>query len=95
MTEVTATQADREVVQVIQDCWFNRDKMAEIVARHRQSAEIAAIEEAKEACAKLCDERGAEEQEGFGLVRSAQNYFRARNAIRALSAHDIQKGLGR
>jgi hypothetical protein len=36
-----------------------------------------------EACAKVCDDRGSYEQANFGLVHSAQNYFRARDAIRA------------
>lgn len=34
--------------------------------------------------AKVCDERGAEEQEAWGLNRAAQNYYRARNAVRDL-----------
>ncbi|MET0375977.1 MAG: hypothetical protein ABW128_17185 [Rhizorhabdus sp.] len=38
----------------------------------------------RERAAKVCDQRGAEEQEAFGLVRGTQNYFRARNAVREL-----------
>lgn len=48
-------------------------------------AEAAAM---RERAAKLCDERGADEQEGYGLTRAAQNYFRARDAIRALPTAD-------
>jgi len=42
----------------------------------------------REAAAKVCDERGAHEQRCFGLGREAQNYFRARDAIRALPLPD-------
>ncbi|WP_371432405.1 hypothetical protein [Novosphingobium sp.] len=38
----------------------------------------------REAAAKFCDEEGAIEQAGYGLNRAAQNYFRARNGIRAI-----------
>lgn len=46
-------------------------------------AEAAAM---RERAAEVCDDRGVEEHKGFGLTRAAQNYFRARDAIRALSA---------
>ena len=42
-----------------------------------------AVQAEREACAKLCDEKGAREQVNFGLGRETQNYFRARDAIRA------------
>ncbi|WP_421988516.1 hypothetical protein [Roseococcus sp.] len=38
-----------------------------------------------EAGAKVCNARGIDEQEAFGLGRGAQNYYRARDAIRALT----------
>ena len=100
MTEVTVTQADREAARALMvklvaflntkgvkasaanligdDC-----DMRQAFACHRQSAEIAAIEAAKEACAKAL----------FGKRR----HLAARDIamIQALSAHDIQKGLGR
>jgi len=41
-------------------------------------------EDMRERAAKVCDERGKEEQEGYGLNRAAQNYYRARNAVRDL-----------
>ena len=47
----------------------------------------------QEAAAKFCDAEGAYEQEGYGLNRAAQNYYRARNGIRALSPADIVKGV--
>lgn len=47
---------------------------------------LQAIEaETIERCAAVCNERGVKEQEAFGLTRATQNYFRARDAIRALS----------
>lgn len=48
----------------------------------------------RERAAQLCDQRGAEEQEGFGLVRGTQNYFRARNAIRALEIAALDSRAG-
>lgn len=48
------------------------------------SPEVQALVMAeRERCAKLCDELGARECANFGLTRAAQNYFRARDAIRA------------
>lgn len=38
----------------------------------------------RERAAKVCNERGAEEQANFGSNRATQNYFRARNAVRDL-----------
>lgn len=38
----------------------------------------------RDRAAAVCDKRGAEEQESYGLNRAAQNYFRARNAVRDL-----------
>ncbi|WP_294272906.1 hypothetical protein [uncultured Sphingomonas sp.] len=48
----------------------------------------------RERAAQLCDQRGAEEQEGFGLVRGTQNYFRARNAIRDLEIASLDSRAG-
>jgi hypothetical protein len=42
-----------------------------------------AVQAEREACAKVCDEKGVMEQANFGLGRETQNYFRARDAIRA------------
>jgi hypothetical protein len=50
----------------------------------RADAQPLAVMAMREAAAKLCDERGAHEQRCFGLGREAQNYFRARDAIRAI-----------
>ena len=44
MDKVEVTQADRDVVQAIQDCWFNRDKMTEIIAAHRIAHQPAAAQ---------------------------------------------------
>ena len=41
-------------------------------------------EEMRKRAAEVCDERGKEEQDGYGLNRAAQNYYRARNAVRDL-----------
>jgi len=41
--------------------------------------------DAREAAAKVCDEKGAAEQVNYKLNRGTQNYFRARDAIRALT----------
>ena len=45
----------------------------------------------KEQAAKVCDERGADERSEYGLNRAAQNYFRARNAIRAIDTAALVK----
>lgn len=45
----------------------------------------AAVKAAMEAAAKRIEEMGAREQADFGLCRSAQNYYRARDEIRALA----------
>lgn len=47
----------------------------------------------REAAAKYCDEEGAYEQEGYGLNRAAQNYFRARNGIRALDPRELRSAV--
>ena len=48
----------------------------------------------RERAAQVCDQRGAEEQEGFGLVRGTQNYFRARNAVRNLEIAALDSRAG-
>ena len=81
---MTITQADREAAAEAvnpPDGWNPAEWATEILAQHREQAAREALERA----AKLCDEMGAYEQEGYGLDRAAQNYFRARNAIRALA----------
>jgi chromosome segregation ATPase len=68
--------------------------------QHRAEAAEAALATARrdalEEAAKVCDERGAAEQVNYGLNRGTQNYFRARDAIRALIAQEdaAQKGDG-
>lgn len=46
-------------------------------------AERRAGAQGLEIAANICNQRGIEEQKNFGLGREAQNYFRARDAIRA------------
>jgi hypothetical protein len=48
----------------------------------------------RERAAQVCDQRGAEEQEAFGLVRGTQNYFRARNAVRDLQIAALDSRAG-
>ncbi|EHL99581.1 hypothetical protein HMPREF9946_03092 [Acetobacteraceae bacterium AT-5844] len=48
----------------------------------------AAVRAEREACAVQCNDMGAEEQHNFGLGRAAQNYYRARDAIRARGTTD-------
>jgi len=48
----------------------------------------------RERAAQVCDRRGAEEQEAFGLVRGTQNYFRARNAVRELDVAALDSRAG-
>jgi hypothetical protein len=61
-----------------------------------EAALATARRDALEEAAKVCDERGAAEQVNYGLNRGTQNYFRARDAIRALIAQEdaAQKGDG-
>jgi hypothetical protein len=46
----------------------------------------AAVKRALEAAAVKCDSRGRDEKLNFGLGRATQNYYRARDAIRAMAA---------
>lgn len=57
--------------------------LAAVAALHTEAFDAGALA-MREAAAKFCDDKGAYEQEGYGLDRAAQNYFRARNGIRAI-----------
>lgn len=57
--------------------------LSAVAALHTEAFDAGAVA-MREAAAQFCDAEGAYEQEGFGLNRAAQNYFRARNGIRAI-----------
>jgi hypothetical protein len=75
---------------VLQACGYGRNAAkAEIrdnpvVMELIRSIYEAGARDMREMAAKCCDQRGADEQEGYGLSRGTQNYFRARDAIRSL-----------
>jgi len=96
---VKVTDADREaaarLATEVGDEWIaepilagHRDRFVwvQAFARHRIAGAKAALEKA----AELCNERGAYEQEGFGLSRATQNYFRARDAIRNIDPEECE-----
>lgn len=97
MSKIEVTQAQKAEIAAICINHGVRPASSALVtelARHCIAAQEAAIKAAIEAAAKVCDERGAAEQADFGLGRGAQNYFRARNAIRGLTVEQIMKGMG-
>ena len=71
--------------------WFDIDPSEtrpEYIRKDASDAAIAAaraegVREGMLKAATICNERGAREEENFGLVRGTQNYYRARDAIRA------------
>ena len=97
MDKVEVTQADREAAAPFQGSWpeknANTDALPQSFARHAHAARIECARAVIEAAAKCCDDAGAYEQEGYGLTRATQNYFRARNYIRALDPEQIVKGM--
>lgn len=100
MTDLIVTQAARDALKSsLENLWNAAPSYEDLGDWLNQNSEQImailsdnAITEAEErgarlmqeAAAKLCDAEGAYEQEGYGLNRGTQNYFRARNAIRAL-----------
>lgn len=99
---ITVTQEDREAAascisgrkakkEVLGGVWDDSSTV-QAFARHRQSAEIAAIEAAKEACAERLRVSPFYTSED-NVKRTC--FMTARDTIRALSAHDIMKGVGR
>ncbi len=95
--EVLALRADvalwklaKEAVERDVDREYKRAEAAEAAlseARAEVDAMIAkAVDDALEGAAKAVDARGQEEQFNFGLGRETQNFYRARDIIRTLSA---------
>lgn len=63
--------------------------------RKAEAERDALIGAAFEAAAKACNDRGIAEQVNYGLGRETQNYYRARDAIRALTPADATAALAR
>jgi hypothetical protein len=73
-----------------------RKAIARAEAAEAQLAERdAAVAAAYEAAARVCNDRGVAEQVNYGLGRETQNYYRARDAIRALTPSDALAALER
>jgi hypothetical protein len=95
--EITALQARLAEVENTLGLADDQRREWEAHCKAALTAQLAtARRDALEEAAKVCDERGAAEQVNYGLNRGTQNYFRARDAIRALIAQEdaAQKGDG-
>ena len=91
MTEVTPTEGDYQLAEAIVNGAQGVGNAAQLIARHRQAAEIAAIEATKEACAAFI------ENGRFLTDDSPPKRFANQVApmIRAITIDDIMKGVGR
>ena len=69
-------QSVLELRETVHALFAERDTLRQQLAEARN----AALEEA----AGTCNDKGADEQFNYGLTRSTQNYFRARDSILAL-----------
>jgi hypothetical protein len=86
--EITALRARVAEVEKERDGWLSASVDLQNRAQRAEAALATARRDALEEAAKVCDERGAAEQVNYGLNRGTQNYFRARDAIRALIAQE-------
>ena len=107
MTEVTVTQELEKLWMTVRDYpdgYTPREWFLKNVADHVTCAELAAIEAAKEACADVADERAKHIEilmlsDEKGVTDSRVAFQMAcqlvAKDIRALTATDIMKGVGR
>lgn len=72
----------------------NAFRSGDLVTRQEMDEAVAkAVAEEREACAVVCNDRGVAEQSGYGLNRGSQNFFRARDLIRARSISEPKPNL--
>lgn len=61
---------------------FSFDDIAKSIFKERIARSLlSAKREGMMEASAICNEKGISEQEGYGLTRATQNYFRARDAI--------------
>lgn len=89
MTDTTTQAAEAEAVRLCK--LFGNDYPVAATLRAlaaERDAANARADQARDAAlveaAKACNDRGAQEEQAYGLTRGTQNFYRARDVVRAL-----------